>query len=67
MPSRGSVGARGWLCQEEDGSVRSEKLSRGEFLRRAFGMGGVMAAASVLAACAPGEEDEDEDEDEDDD
>jgi hypothetical protein len=42
-------------------------LSRGEFLRRAFGMGGVMAAASVLAACAPGEEDEDEDEDEDDD
>ena len=47
--------------------MRSEKLSRGEFLRRALGMGGVMAAALVLAACAPGEEDEDEDEDEDDD
>ena len=36
-------------------------MSRGEFLRRAFGMGGVMAAASVLAACVPGEEDEDDD------
>ena len=45
--------------------MRSEKLSRGEFLRWAFGMGGVMAVASVLAACAPGEEDEDEDEDDD--
>ena len=54
------------LCQEEGGSVHSEKMSRGEFLRRAFGMGGVMAAVSVLAACAPGEE-EDEDEEEDDD
>ena len=45
--------------------MRSEKLSRGEFLRRAFGMGGVMAAVSVLAACAPGEEDEDEEDDDD--
>jgi hypothetical protein len=36
-------------------------LSRGEFLRRAFGMGGVMAAVSVLAACAPGEKDEEDD------
>jgi hypothetical protein len=46
--------------------VYSEKLSRGEFLRRVLGMGGVMGAASVLAACAPGEEDEDDDEEEDD-
>ena len=45
--------------------MRSEKLSRGEFLRRAFGMGGVMAAVSVLAACAPGEGDEGEDEEDD--
>ena len=45
--------------------MRSEKLSRGEFLRRAVGMGGVMAAVSVLAACAPGEEDEDEEDDDD--
>ena len=41
--------------------MRSEKLSREEFLRRAFGMGGVMAAALVLAACAPGDEEEDDD------
>ena len=46
--------------------MRSEKLSRGEFLRRALGMGGVMAAVSVLAACAPGEEDEDDEEEDDD-
>ena len=44
----------------------SEKLSRGEFLRRVLWMGGVMGAASVLAACAPGEEDEEDDEEEDD-
>ena len=44
----------------------SEKLSRGEFLRRMLGMGGVLGAVSVLAACAPGEEDEDDDEEEDD-
>ena len=44
----------------------SEKLSRGEFLRTVLGMGGVMGAASVLAACAPGEEDEEGDEEEDD-
>ena len=49
------------LCQKEGGSVRSEKLSRSEFLRRAFGMGGVMAAVSVLAACASGEKDEEDD------
>jgi hypothetical protein len=35
-------------------------LSREEFLRRAFGMGGVVAAVSVLAACAPGEEEDDD-------
>ena len=45
--------------------MRSEKLSRGEFLRRVFGMSGVVAAVSVLAACAPGEEEDDEEEDDD--
>ena len=29
----------------------SEKMSRGEFLRRVLGMGGVAMAALVLAAC----------------
>ena len=33
----------------------SEKMSRGEFLRRVLGMGGVTMAALVLAACG-GEE-----------
>lgn len=46
--------------------MTSEKLIRGEFLRRVLGMGGVMGAASVLAACAPGEEDGEDDEEEDD-
>ena len=43
----------------------SEKMSRGEFLRRVLGMGGVAMAALVLAAC--GGEDDDEEEEEDDD
>ena len=42
-----------------------EKMSRGEFLRRVLGMGGVAMAALVLAAC--GGEDDDEEEEEDDD
>jgi hypothetical protein len=45
--------------------VYGEKMSRGEFLRRVLGMGGVAMAALVLAAC--GGEDDDEEEDEDDD
>ena len=40
-----------------------EKLSRGEFLKRMLGMGGVASAVLVLTACVPGEEDEDEEED----
>ena len=44
----------------------SEKMSRGEFLRRVLGMGGVTMAALVLAACG-GEGDDDEEEEEDDD
>ena len=43
----------------------SEKMSRGEFLRRVLGMGGVAMAALVLAACG-GEEDDDEEEEDDD-
>jgi hypothetical protein len=46
--------------------VYSEKMSRGEFLRRVLGMGGVAMAALVLAACG-GEEGDDEEEEEDDD
>jgi hypothetical protein len=46
--------------------VYSEKMSRGEFLRRVLGMGGVAMAALVLAACG-GEDDDDEEEEEDDD
>jgi len=46
--------------------VYGEKMSRGEFLRRVLGMGGVAMAALVLAACG-GEEDDDEEEEEDDD
>ena len=42
-----------------------EKLSRRDFLKRALGMGGVAIAASVLAACVPGEEDEDDEEEDD--
>jgi hypothetical protein len=45
--------------------VYGEKMSRGEFLRRVLGMGGVAMAALVLAAC--GGEDDDEEEEEDDD
>ncbi len=41
-----------------------EKMSRGEFLRRVLGMGGVAMAALVLAACG-GEDDEEEEEDDD--
>ena len=37
-----------------------EKMSRGEFLRRVLGMGGVATTALVLAACG-GEEEEDDD------
>jgi hypothetical protein len=44
--------------------VYGEKMSRGEFLRRVLGMGGVAMAALVLAACG-GEEDDDEEEDDD--
>jgi hypothetical protein len=40
-------------------------MSRGEFLRRVLGRGGVAMATLVLAAC--GGEDDDEEEDEDDD
>ena len=39
-----------------------EKMSRGEFLRRVLGMGGVATAALVLAACG-GEDDEEEEDD----
>jgi hypothetical protein len=46
--------------------VYGEKLSRRDFLRRVLGIGGVAMAASVLAACVPGEEDDDEDEGDDD-
>jgi hypothetical protein len=46
--------------------VYGEKLSRRDFLRRVLGIGGVAVAASVLAACVPGEEDDDEDEGDDD-
>jgi hypothetical protein len=45
--------------------VYGEKMSRGEFLRRVLGMGGVAMAALVLAACG-GEEDDDEEEEDDD-
>ncbi len=43
-------------------SSTAKKLSRGEFLRRVLGMGGVASAALMLTACVPGEEDEEEDE-----
>jgi hypothetical protein len=42
--------------------VYGEKMSRGEFLRRVLGMGGVATAALVLAACG-GEDDEEEEDD----
>ena len=42
----------------------SEKMSRGEFLRRLLGMGGVTLGALVLAACG-GEDDDEEEEDDD--
>jgi hypothetical protein len=45
--------------------VYGEKLSRRDFLRRVLRIGGVAMAASVLAACVPGEDD-DEDEGDDD-
>jgi hypothetical protein len=57
-PQEGRSARDASYAKEEGGSVRSEKLSREEFLRRAFGMGGVVAAVSVLAACAPGEEED---------
>jgi hypothetical protein len=44
--------------------VYGEKMSRGEFLRRVLGMGGVAMAALVLAACG-GEDDDEEEEDDD--
>ena len=40
----------------------SEKMSRGEFLRRLLSMGGVTLGALVLAACG-GEGDEEEEDD----
>jgi hypothetical protein len=46
--------------------VYGEKMSRGVFLRRVLGVGGVAMATSVLAACVPGEEEDDDDEEEDD-
>jgi hypothetical protein len=46
--------------------VYGENLSRRDFLRRVLGIGGVAMAASVLAACVPGEEDDDDDEGDDD-
>jgi len=45
--------------------VYGEKMSRGEFLRRVLGMGGVAMAALVLAACGGEEDDEEEEEDDD--
>ena len=42
----------------------SEKMSRGEFLRRVLSMGGVAMAALVLASCG-GEGDDEEEEDDD--
>jgi hypothetical protein len=42
--------------------VYGEKMSRGEFLRRVLGMGGLATAALVLAACG-GEDDEEEEDD----
>jgi hypothetical protein len=45
--------------------VYGEKMSRGEFLRRVLGMGGVAMAAFVLASCG-GEGDDEEEEEEDD-
>ena len=44
-----------------------EKLSRRDFLRRVLGIGGVAMAASVLAACVPGEDDDDDEDEGDDD
>jgi hypothetical protein len=38
-------------------------MCRRDFLRRVLGMGGIAIAASVLAACVPGEDDDDEEED----
>jgi hypothetical protein len=46
--------------------VYGEKMSRGEFLRRVLGMGGVAMAALVLAACEGGEDDDEEEEEDDD-
>ena len=40
-----------------------EKMNRRDFLRRVLGMDGIAIAASVLAACVPGEDDDDEEED----
>jgi hypothetical protein len=45
--------------------VYGEKMSRGEFLRRVLGTGGVAMAALVLAACGGEEDDEEEEEDDD--
>jgi hypothetical protein len=45
--------------------VYGEKMSRGEFLRRVLGVGGVAMAALVLAACGGEGDDEEEEEDDD--
>jgi hypothetical protein len=45
--------------------VYGEKMSRRDFLRSVLGMGGIAIAASVLAACVPGEEDDDDEEQDD--
>ena len=43
------------------GFVYGEEMSRGEFLRKVLGLGGVATVALVLAGC--GGEDDDEEED----
>jgi hypothetical protein len=43
--------------------VYGDKMSRGEFLRRVLGMGGVATAALVLLTACGGEEDEEEEDD----
>jgi hypothetical protein len=46
--------------------VSDEELSRRDFLRRVLGAGGIAVAASVQAACVPGEEDDEAEDEEDD-
>ena len=42
-----------------------EKMSRGEFLRRVLGMGGIATAALFLLAACGGEDDDEEEEEDD--